>query len=262
MRGASLKSICSALTAMFAYVCPAAQPLPMTRVPSSKSLYGALARLPSGAHFGAPRELSAFRPQSLSRDRDKSSSEQAAPSLLTTPVEETDVTRSVEYPLTTSSRRFLDQLKAQVLEGDQLISARVRRLGDDLPILDAQDWQHFRSIRFPRISLERFLYRFQQSNLIQQETLIVALVYLARAQEQGCAVNSMTIHRLMLISLVLASKYLDDIHLNNKDWADLAGVTLLELNKLERIFCNRIEFRLSVSDDAFEEASRPFLLAP
>ena len=64
-------------------------------------------------------------------------------------------------------------------------------------------------------------------------------------------INSLTIHRLFLTSLLLASKYNDDLYFNNKFYARVGGIPLKELNALEIEFLNRSKFRLSISNDDF-----------
>ena len=69
-------------------------------------------------------------------------------------------------------------------------------------------------------------------------------------QKQGF-VNIMTIQRLFLASLLLASKYFDDLFYNNKFYAKVGGIPCSELNDLEREFLTRCGFSLSISPEEF-----------
>lgn len=61
------------------------------------------------------------------------------------------------------------------------------------------------------------------------------MIYLSRVwnrlglQQQ----DGYTIHRLMGVAIMLASKLHDDVYWNNRTWAMISGIALEELNRLE-----------------------------
>ena len=80
-------------------------------------------------------------------------------------------------------------------------------------------------------------------------TFAVALVYLKRAVDNRAIVLDVyTYHRALLVSLVVAQKYLDDITTPTTIWANIGGVTTRELNKLEVVFCKLSGWNFYVSE--------------
>lgn len=58
--------------------------------------------------------------------------------------------------------------------------------------------------------------------------------------------------RMFVASLMLASKYLHDTNQPNKNWAQLTGLSLNEINAAEMAFLSLIDHRLFVSKCTFE----------
>ena len=56
---------------------------------------------------------------------------------------------------------------------------------------------------------------------------------------------------MILISLVIASKFLEDYYFSNKDYAFVGGVDLKELNLIEIEFLLLIDYKLFVSNEVF-----------
>merc|ERR1719210_928765 len=81
----------------------------------------------------------------------------------------------------------------------------------------------------------------------------MAMVYLNRAVtlNPNFTIDSRNIHKLLLSSVVLATKYLDDDYCLNSHFAEIGGVKLLELNKLELSFLQLIQWKLHVQPDDY-----------
>jgi hypothetical protein len=64
---------------------------------------------------------------------------------------------------------------------------------------------------------------------------IYALLLLDRAQEYNpnFLIHKRNIHRLLLVSNLVAAKYIDDLYYKNSFYATVGGVTLKVLNELE-----------------------------
>jgi hypothetical protein len=78
--------------------------------------------------------------------------------------------------------------------------------------------------------------------------MIGAIIYLERL---NICVNKYNIHKLLLISLLLSSKFLEDIIFNNKYWARCGGVSLKTINRLEKIFLIKIKNNLYIHTNEF-----------
>ena len=100
--------------------------------------------------------------------------------------------------------------------------------------------------------------------------LVAALLYLERAHQLRPALRltSHTLQRLLLVAMMLATKYLEDECALNSRWAKIGGLTLRELNALEAEFLAVVSFDLSVHPDDYARcvaelrAFRPPAAAP
>ena len=64
--------------------------------------------------------------------------------------------------------------------------------------------------------------------------------------------NCYNIHRILFTSVIISIKYNEDTFYDNKYYAEIAGVSLKELNNLEYHFVNLIHFGLYVKDETFK----------
>lgn len=73
---------------------------------------------------------------------------------------------------------------------------------------------------------------------------VYSLLLLDRAQEYNpnFTIHKKNIHRLLLVSNLLAAKYLDDLYYKNSFYAMVGGVSLKVLNELEVEFLSLINF--------------------
>mmetsp|Transcript_57659 Transcript_57659/g.151738 ORF Transcript_57659/g.151738 Transcript_57659/m.151738 type:complete len:131 (+) Transcript_57659:740-1132(+) len=64
--------------------------------------------------------------------------------------------------------------------------------------------------------------------------------------------NSLNVHRLMLSSIMVAAKFLDDFYYSNEFWAKIGGVPNNELNTLELEFLFLTNFDLHVRREVYD----------
>ena len=67
--------------------------------------------------------------------------------------------------------------------------------------------------------------------------------YLERLQMN---INIYNIHKLLLVSLLLSSKFLEDENYKNIYWARYGGISLIDLNKLEKFYLIKIKNSLYI----------------
>jgi len=99
------------------------------------------------------------------------------------------------------------------------------------------------------ISMDRFLPRFAALTKACDGVILVAAVYISRILEKvgGLPVSSCTVHRLVLVAMTVAAKFVQDNPMSNKVVAAIAGIPLKELNHLEVKFLCGIQYDLGVS---------------
>eukprot|EP01017_Pseudomicrothorax_dubius_P020114 TRINITY_DN2205_c0_g4_i1.p1 TRINITY_DN2205_c0_g4~~TRINITY_DN2205_c0_g4_i1.p1 ORF type:complete len:270 (+),score=33.06 TRINITY_DN2205_c0_g4_i1:49-810(+) len=110
---------------------------------------------------------------------------------------------------------------------------------------------HCRSL--PRISVIDYIKRIWKHSKNSVSCYIVALMYIDQLQHvvPNFALDSMNVHRLLLTSILLATKFLEDIFYNNEYFASVGGVDLEDLNTMEaQMFC-LLSMNCSVSDEKF-----------
>eukprot|EP00960_Hanusia_phi_P058759 763977-Hanusia_phi.AAC.1 len=82
----------------------------------------------------------------------------------------------------------------------------------------------------------------------------ISLIYLERLKRRAPDIflNSYNWQRLILVSMMLATKTFDDKYYSNKVWGKIGGISTLELNNLEMEFLNLMGWRMQMNRDEYE----------
>lgn len=117
----------------------------------------------------------------------------------------------------------------------------------------------FESSEIPAVSLGDYVERFGLYSNCSPSCFPVAYVYLKRIASRGASDRAMTIaqgnaHRLVLASLVSAVKMMDDVYYKQSFYAQIGGVSVSELNALEREFLYLMDYKLHVDCESFCDA--------
>ncbi|WCJ37607.1 cyclin p2 1 [Euphorbia peplus] len=112
----------------------------------------------------------------------------------------------------------------------------------------------FDGVRAPNISIPKYLERLYKYTNCSPSCLVVGYVYIDRLvhKHPHSLVLSLNVHRLLLTTVLVASKMLDDVHYNNAMYARVGGVSNAELNKLEIELLFLLDFGVMVSSGIFE----------
>ncbi|KAJ7566238.1 hypothetical protein O6H91_02G093500 [Diphasiastrum complanatum] len=112
----------------------------------------------------------------------------------------------------------------------------------------------FHGLRAPSISIGKYLERIFKYANCSPSCFVVAYAYINRfiCQKPGISITYLNVHRLLITSVMVAAKFLDDAYYNNAYYAKVGGVTTEEMNCLELEFLFRLNFRLQVTVDVFE----------
>ncbi|GMI73891.1 cyclin p4;1 [Hibiscus trionum] len=111
----------------------------------------------------------------------------------------------------------------------------------------------FRGLTRPAISIQSYLHRIYKYANCSPSCFIVAYVYLDRfAQRQpSLPVDSFNVHRLLITSVMVAAKFMDDMYYNNAFYAKVGGISTAEMNFLEVDFLFGLGFHLNVNPKTF-----------
>lgn len=112
----------------------------------------------------------------------------------------------------------------------------------------------FHGLRPPLISVRKYLERIYKYTNCSPSCFVVAYVYIDRLvhRQPDQPVTSFNVHRLLITSVMLAAKCLDDVHYNNAFYARVGGISNPELNRLEMDLLFRLDFRVQVTLQIFE----------
>lgn len=80
---------------------------------------------------------------------------------------------------------------------------------------------------------------------------IMSLIYIDKIESDGVQLSRDTIHRLVMVGFLVATKYIGGQPLSNSFWAKVGGVPTEEVNALECVFCKLIRFKHFVSEEEY-----------
>ncbi|KAG8911226.1 hypothetical protein FRC01_005838, partial [Tulasnella sp. 417] len=133
----------------------------------------------------------------------------------------------------------------------ELIADMIDRLithNDQIP-LQPDALTRFHSRLPPGISVHDYFARIVKYANVERSCLLITLHYI----DQICTrlpkftITSLTIHRFIIASVTVSSKALCDVFCTNTHYAKVGGITVAELNMLEKEFLGVIDWRLFVS---------------
>ncbi|CAD8195477.1 unnamed protein product [Paramecium pentaurelia] len=111
----------------------------------------------------------------------------------------------------------------------------------------------FHTIKKPQITIYKYIERIKMFSYCSNECFILALIYIDKVQErnQDVVINSYCVHRFLLACILLSIKYNDDDYYKNDYYARVGGVTLQELNSLEKELLTLLDYQLFVSSNQY-----------
>ena len=114
------------------------------------------------------------------------------------------------------------------------------------------------------LNLELFIRNLVYSLRYTRCVYVIALIYIdkARILDEWFGIDIHNVHRIILTTLLLAGKYIEDIPLSNLCVSNLAGLTNNEeLNILEKEFLKRINFSCYVPPSMYYQYHQEFLMS-
>ena len=112
----------------------------------------------------------------------------------------------------------------------------------------------FESQEIPPISIKDYLYRIQSFSEVEDNTLIISLIYIDKICDNASIIlTEYNVHKILFVSILLAIKYNEDTFYDNKYYSKIAGVPLKELKSMEYEYIKLINFDLYVNKAIFEK---------
>ncbi|KAN0060860.1 Pho80p cyclin [Thecaphora frezii] len=138
-----------------------------------------------------------------------------------------------------------------VLVADML--TKLTQHNDGLPLHPAS-LTRFHSRATPNISLRAYLRRMARYTSVEKSSVLILLVYIDRVCERmaGFTICGLTVHRFVCAAVLCASKALCDAFNTNSHYARVGGITLAEMNLLEKEFLRCIDWHLTCSGEVLQ----------
>lgn len=99
----------------------------------------------------------------------------------------------------------------------------------------------------PVLTVNKYLIRIMKYTEIENNTLIVAYLYIMKLiKKENFVLGINNVYRLLLGATVLAKKVLEDIKLDNSYYCAIGGISNGELNMIEYSLFTRIDFDVNL----------------
>ena len=98
------------------------------------------------------------------------------------------------------------------------------------------------------MTIEKFLFRIEKYTEAENMTLILAYSYIEKLiEKENFILGINNIYRLLLVSIVLAIKILEDNKYDNSEYCQIGGLSLKDFNEIEYKVAARLDFELNPS---------------
>ncbi|KAL9227961.1 hypothetical protein vseg_003590 [Gypsophila vaccaria] len=112
----------------------------------------------------------------------------------------------------------------------------------------------FHGTKSPPVSIRQYIERIFKYAGCSPSCFIVAYIYVDRyLQHSEAYLTSLNVHRLLVTSVMVAAKFIDDAFFNNAYYAKVGGVSTTEINRLEMKLLFSLDFRLQVDVETFRK---------
>ncbi|TRM62792.1 cyclin-domain-containing protein [Schizophyllum amplum] len=99
----------------------------------------------------------------------------------------------------------------------------------------------------------QFMQKLLETTQVSHSVIVLSLYYIRRLRTKARAsVQEGSEFRIAVAGLMMANKFLDDNTYTNKTWADVSGIGMEEINRMEREFLDGVDYNLYVDQPAFE----------
>ncbi|KAG2389529.1 hypothetical protein C9374_014089 [Naegleria lovaniensis] len=153
--------------------------------------------------------------------------------------------------------------EGEFVEAFSSVIHEISSQGDTIPA-EAQQKTRFHTHQPPNISLSKYLDRIVKFAFCSAECYILSLVYMDRLVQSNpnFVISSLSIHRLLITSIMVAAKFFEDKFYNNEYYAKIGGIEKEEMNRLEIEFLYMINFSLHFQPPEFEQYKDEFIVLP
>ena len=139
---------------------------------------------------------------------------------------------------------FISSYLSSIIQNNKLMKKKQSK-GKDEPLY---------SKTIPVLSLYNYLIRIIKYTEAENNTLIAAFIYILKLVEKEKFILGINnIYILLLSSVVLAKKVLEDINNNNSYYCQIGGISPEKLNLAEYSLFTRLNFELNLKKEEIDE---------
>ena len=159
----------------------------------------------------------------------------------------TDLNTTEEFQINETLLNKINKILVIVLEENKTLENYKEKVS-------SQKNMSFTSFNKPSLSIKDYLYRIQNYTEAEDNTIIIALMYIDRLSDiSSILLTPYNIHRIIFVSVLLAIKYNEDVCFGFDFYAKVAGVPTKELKIMERDFVYLIKFKFFIDKEEFEK---------
>jgi len=144
---------------------------------------------------------------------------------------------------------------AEVQEVDDTVVTAFALAMDRMATLDHHPKikSSFHCTRAPALNIKDYILRIRAYMGCSIECFVLGLVYIDRViKKHPTIISPLSVHRLVMTSMVLAAKFQDDQFYQNSFYAKVGGLRLDEMNTLELKMLQKLDWKLHVTVEEFE----------
>ena len=110
----------------------------------------------------------------------------------------------------------------------------------------------FDTNQIPNINLFDYIIRIISYSNCEENTLISALIYIDRIAKVK-KITKLNVYKLLFTSILISLKYNEDEIYGNDYYSQIAGVSNVELSKMEYEYVILLNFNLYINDEIFNQ---------
>lgn len=157
--------------------------------------------------------------------------------------------------------------ESSVLFGVGCILQRTLSAGD-ANLVNNHANRQFVGPEIPDIPIRMYLNRLKRYFKCSSSCWVAMLIYLDRmlsiskAHEFPVLLDTLSAHRLIIGAALVAAKFHEDCHYSNEYYAQVGGISLKELNRIELLYCNLLCWDFHIEVATFAKYYSQLILHP
>jgi hypothetical protein len=160
-------------------------------------------------------------------------------------------------------RRFWKKNSKNESKTIKAVADRIKHIRKEYPPLNPYNEYYDIFACEPKVDIEEFIHRLVVETGLPKQVVAVALYYIEVivGLSPNYNITQYNTHRMVLVAIILAHKYLIDISFENRYWVKLCGgvYSLKLINEIELEFLKILDFNLNIPDFLWKKTEKEHL---